>query len=208
MGVAHHSFLYMEQSINTLQQLLFDLAGVLPADTEPLFAMANWVKLEINETYIRKGDTSKRLAFIEQGIIRAYMIKDNGDEATLFLRWEGQFIASHDAIIHHQPSRFIYRALEPVALLEIDYAVLEEILKTHPEYEPLRNFFLMRMLADTLKTMESFVTLSPEERYRDLVSQNFDLVNRVPGKYLASMLGITPVSLSRIRKRMHTKAKP
>lgn len=197
----------MEQSIDTLQQLLFDLAGVLPADTGPLFAMTKSVRLETNETYIRKGDSSQRLAFIEQGIIRAYMIKDNGDEATLFLRWEGQFIASHDTIIHRQPSRFIYRALEPVTLLEIDYEVLEDILKTYPEYEPLRNFFLMRMLADSLKSMEAFVTLSPEERYRDLVADNFNLVNRVPGKYLASMLGITPVSLSRIRKRMHTKGK-
>jgi len=197
----------MLESIDTLQQLLFDLAGVLPADTEPLFAMTRWVQLEANETYIRKGDASRRLAFIEQGIMRAYLIKDNGEEATLFLRWEGQFIASHDTIIHQQPSRFIYKALEPINLLEIDYGVLEDILKLHPEYEPLRNFFLMRMLADSLKTMESFVTQSPEERYRELVTEQFDLINRVPGKYIASMLGITPVSLSRIRKRMHTKTK-
>lgn len=197
----------MVESIDTLQQLLFDLAGVLPTDTEPLFAMTRWVQLEANETYIRKGDTSQRLAFIEQGIMRAYLIKDNGDEATLFLRWEGQFIASHDTIIHHRPSRFVYRALEPIRLLEIDYEVLEEVLKVHPEYEPLRNFFLMRMLADSLKSMESFVTQSPEERYRDLVTEQFSLINRVPGKYIASMLGITPVSLSRIRKRMHVKTK-
>lgn len=197
----------MVESIDTLQQILFELAGVLPTDTEPLFAMTKWVRLEANEAYIREGDTSQRLAFIEQGIMRAYLIKDNGEEATLFLRWEGQFIASHDTIIHHKPSRFIYRALEPVTLLEIDYKVLEDILKIHPEYEPLRNFFLMRMLADSLKIMESFVTQSPEERYRDLVTEQFSLVNRVPGKYIASMLGITPVSLSRIRKRMHLKGR-
>jgi CRP-like cAMP-binding protein len=197
----------MIASIDTLQQILFKLAGILPTDTEPLFSMTKWVRLEANEAYIKAGENSQRLAFIEKGIMRAYLIKDNGDEATLFLRWEGQFIASHDTIIHRQPSRFIYRALEPVTLLEIDYGVLEDILKTHPEYEPLRNFFLMQMLADSLKTMESFVTLSPEERYRDLVTDHFSLVNRVPGKYIASMLGITPVSLSRIRKRMHSKGK-
>ena len=65
----------------------------------------------------------------------------------------------------------------------------------------------MRMLADSLKIMESFVTQSPEERYRELIAERFDLINRVPDKYIASMLGITPVSLSRIRKRMHTKGK-
>lgn len=197
----------MSASITTLQQLLFDLAGVLPADTVPLFAMTRQVKLETNATYIREGDTERRLAFIEQGIMRAYIIKPNGDDATLFLRWEGQFIASHDTIIHRQPSRFIYRALEPVSLLEIDYDVLEEVLKTHPEYEPLRNFFLMRMLSESLSMMESFVTQSPEERYRNLLAGRFDLVNRVPDKYIASMLGITPVSLSRIRKRMLDKGK-
>ncbi|MDR6571152.1 cAMP-binding domain of CRP or a regulatory subunit of cAMP-dependent protein kinases [Chitinophaga ginsengisegetis] len=197
----------MSASITTLQQLLFDLAGILPADTAPLFAMTRQAKLAANETYIREGDTERRLAFIEQGIMRAYIIKSNGDEATLFLRWEKQFIASHDTIIHRRPSRFIYRALEPTTLLEIDYDVLEEVLKTHPEYEPLRNFFLMRMLSESLNIMESFVTLSPEERYRNLLAERFDLVNRVPDKYIASMLGITPVSLSRIRKRMLDKGK-
>ncbi|HEY9258875.1 Crp/Fnr family transcriptional regulator [Chitinophaga sp.] len=197
----------MSISKTTLQQLLFELAGVLPADTTALFAMTREVKLEANEVYIREGETERRLAFIEQGVMRAYIVKDNGDEATLFLRWEEQFIASHDTIINRQPSRFIYRALEPTTLLEMDYDVLEAVLKTHPEYEPLRNFFLMRMLSESLKMMESFVTLSPEERYRNLLTERFDLVNRVPDKYIASMLGITPVSLSRIRKRMHNKGK-
>jgi len=195
----------MNASIDTLQKLLFDLAGVMPGDTEPLFAMTNWVSLEAGETFIRMGDVSRKLAFIEKGIIRSYTVKDNGDEATLFIRYEGQFIASHDTIIHRQPSGFIYRALEPVVLLQIDYDVLEDVLKNHPEYEPLRNFFLMRMLAESLKMMESFVCKSPEERYRELIAERFDLVNRVPDKYIASMLGITPVSLSRIRKRMFMK---
>lgn len=197
----------MRTSIDTLQELLFDLAGIMPADTGPLFAMTTAVSLETNEAYIREGENSRRLAFIEQGIIRVYIIKENGDEATLLLRGEGKFIASHDTIINRQPSRFIYRALEPVKLLQIDYDVLEEILKTHPEYEPLRNFFLMKMLAESLKMLESFVTQSPEERYRELLAERFDLANRVPDKYIASMLGITPVSLSRIRKRMYTKSK-
>ena len=197
----------MRTSIDTLQELLFDLAGIMPADTGPLFAMTTAVSLETNEAYIREGENSRRLAFIEQGIIRVYIIKENGDEATLLLRGEGKFIASHDTIINRQPSRFIYRALEPVKLLQIDYDVLEEILKTHPEYEPLRNFFLMKMLAESLKMLESFVTQSPEERYRELLAERFDLVNRVPDKYIASMLGITPVSLSRIRKRMYIKGK-
>ncbi|TWF42385.1 CRP-like cAMP-binding protein [Chitinophaga polysaccharea] len=197
----------MSASISSLQQLLFELSGVLPADSSPLFAVTRQVKLHANETYIREGDKDRRLAYIEKGIMRAYTLKQNGDEATLFLRWEKQFIASHDTIIHRKPSRFVYRALEDVTLLEIDYDVLEEVMKVYPQFEPLRNFFLLRMLSESLAMMEAFVTLSPEERYRNLLAERFDVVNRVPDKYIASMLGITPVSLSRIRKRMLEKGK-
>ncbi len=192
----------MQAPPSSLVQLLAELTGLLPADATPLFAMTRSVKLEAGEAYIREGDTTKRLAFIERGIMRAYTTKANGEEATLFLRWDGQLIASHDTIIHHQPARFIYRALEPTQLLEMDYDVLESVLREHPEYEPLRNHFLMRMLAETLHAIETFVLWTPQERYQQLVANRLDIVNRVPDKYIASMLGITPVSLSRIRRRI------
>ena len=195
-------------SIPILQQLLFELGGVLPVDTQPLFDMTRNIELPANEAYIQEGDTGKKLAFIERGIMRAYATKDNGDEATLFLRWEGQFIASHDTIIHLRPARFTYRCLEDTILLEMDYDVLEKVLSEHREYEPLRNFFLMKMLAESLEMNESFVMLSAEDRYLKLMHDKFDIVNRVPDKYIASMLGITPVSLSRIRKRLQKAGKP
>lgn len=77
----------------------------------------------------------------------------------------------------------------------------------NPEYEPLRNFVLMSMLSGTLEMIEDFVLFNPEERYIKLISEKFDIVNRVPDKYIASMLGITPVSLSRIRKRIASRKK-
>ncbi len=195
----------MMSAIEKLQELLFELTGVSAEDSLPLFAGVSMVDLGNTQTYIPMGSVSRKLAYIQSGIIRAYTVKANGDDATLFIRNEGQFIASHDSIIFNQPSRFTYHALAPTTLLEIDYDVLEEIFKSHPVYEPLRNFFLMKMLGETLTHIETFVTRSPEERYRTLVTTQSDLVNRVPDKYLASMLGITPVSLSRIRKRMHQK---
>lgn len=78
-------------------------------------------------------------------------------------------------------------------------------MSKHSEFEPIRHFFLLNMLAESLHQIERFLFLSPEEHYRKLTSQLPDIVNRVPDKYIASMLGITPVSLSRIRKRMHEK---
>lgn len=196
---------FSSAAIEILQEFLQKLTGLGPEDTAPLFEASSTVTLQANQIYIPQGDKSKKLAFIEKGVMRAYAIKDNGDEATLYIRWEGQLIASHDTIINLRPSRFIYRALEDCKLLEVDYDVLDNIMRAKPQFEPLRNFFLMRMLSETLDMIESFVFLSPEERYQKLITDKFNIVNRVPDKHLASMLGVTPVSLSRIRKRIQQK---
>lgn len=184
---------------NTLQQLLNSLSGL---DVTPILRMLVQRQLIAGEIYIKERERSKKLAFIEKGIMRAYAVKENGDDATLYIRWEGQLIASHEGIIDNQASHFTYKALEDVSLLEIDYEQLEQFMEQHREYETLRIFFLKNMLSEALGKMETFVLYSPEERYLKLIAGNLDIVNRVPDKYIASMLGVTPVSLSRIRKRL------
>ncbi len=193
--------------LKTIEQITRLIKGISPGEALSLFQMAVPRKLKANEVYIAANDRSRKLAYIEKGVIRTYAVKENGEEATLFIRWEEQFIASHDTIILEQPSRFIYRALEETNLLEIDYDELEKIMREKPAFEPLRIFFLMKMLAESLAQVELFVLFSPEERYQRLLEERFNIVNRVPDKYLASMLGITPVSLSRIRKRLRLKQK-
>jgi CRP-like cAMP-binding protein len=167
-----------------------------------LFGMAQTRKISAGEIYIDEGSTYKKLALIRKGLIRVYCIKPNGDDVTLMLRWEKQFFASHDNIILNQPSRFIYETLEDTVLTEVDYNRIESVLNNNPKLSSYRNLFLLGMLAESLERMESFVLLSPEERYLQLVKNNPNIVNRVHNKYLATLLGITPVSLSRIRHRI------
>jgi len=178
------------------------LEGIPQEDVGLLFSKAEEKHLKAGDIYIRQQEFTKKLAYLQSGIMRTFAVKDNGDEVTLLLRWEDQFIGSHDCILLNKPSKFIYQALEDITLLELDYTIIDEIMHQNPKYEPLRNFVLMTMLGGTLQMLEDFVLLNPEERYLKLIAENFDIVNRVPGKYIASMLGITPVSLSRIRRRI------
>ena len=71
--------------------------------------------------------------------------------------------------------------------------------------EKNRKYILQRLLKESFKRVESFVLLNPEERYLKFIEDNPGLMNRVPNKYIANILGITPVSLSRIRKRIAEK---
>jgi CRP-like cAMP-binding protein len=170
-----------------------------------LFSNATEKCLKPGDIYIAQKQFSKKLAYIKKGVIRTYTVKENGDEATLLLRWDDQFVGSHDCILLQQPSGFIYQALTETDIMEIDYSQVEQIMLDNPKYEPLRNFVLMTMLSGSLKMLEDFILLAPAERYRKLVAENPDIVNRVADKHIASMLGITPVSLSRIRKRISSK---
>lgn len=176
-------------------------------DIMQLATLAKVNSLKAGEVYIKEGAISHTVAYIKSGLIRCYAIQENGDEATLMLRWENQFIASVDTVVYQQPARFTYHALEDSVLLEIDYRKAQSIIDQNPKLSASRNSFLLLMLGQAVARVESFVLLSPQERYLKLLAEKPDIANRVPDKYLATLLGITPVSLSRIRKRIASPGK-
>jgi CRP-like cAMP-binding protein len=171
-------------------------------DILELTRLSKTQKLKAGEIYIAEGSVSHKLAYIKSGLIRTYYLKENGDEITMMLRWENQFLASVDSIIFEQPSRFVYQALEDTTLMEVDYYKAQPIINKSPRLSSSRHSFLLTMLGQAIDRIEDFVLLSPEERYLKLLHEKPNINNRVPDKYLATMLGITPVSLSRIRKRI------
>lgn len=174
-------------------------------DLLPLLHLARPRQLAASQVYIPQNSAHRKIALILRGLIRVYLVKPNGEEITMELNWEDQIVACQDAILLNKPSRFTYQAMEDTDLLEIEYDALQALLERTPKLESTRKYFLMNMLAQSLDRIESFVLLSPEERYRQLVEQKPNIINRVPNKYIATFLGITPVSLSRLRRRMASR---
>lgn len=180
-----------------------DIFKDLPVeDLGALLALAESKRLAAGEVYIPAGTTYYRIAYIRKGLIRTYCTTDADAEVTLMLRWEGQFIGAMDSILFDRPSRYSYQAMEETELVELDYRDAEPIINTRAGLSAARNSFLLHMLSMAMERVENFVLLSPEERYRKMLAEKPDLVNRVADKHLATLLGITPVSLSRIRRRM------
>lgn len=190
------------EKINAYLSLFKELR---PGDVFTLLRAARLRKLAAGEVYIKEGTMGEQLGYIKKGLIRVYQVTEKGEDITLMLRWEDQFIASHDNIFFQKPSRFIYQALEDTLVLEAKYSTIQSILSDNPAFQQPRYYFVMHMLAQSMVRVESFVLLNPEERYLQLIREKPDLVQRVPDKYLATLLGITPVSLSRIRKRIVQK---
>jgi CRP-like cAMP-binding protein len=181
--------------------------GLGMQDLKDLFANTSLKTLEISEYFIREGEQKRHIAYIRKGLIRCFAINEKGDEITTLVRWEDQFIASYDVILYNRPARFDYQALEKTELLVIDYDVAQKILEKNPKLEQGRRHFLLSILQESFERIESFTLHSPEERYIEFVKSKPNIVNRLPDKYIATILGMTPVSLSRIRKRIAIKAK-
>lgn len=179
--------------------------GLTLSDVQVLFQSAKKRSYPIGACLIQEGRVTKDVFLIRKGLVRAYKINKRGDEVTTMMRCENQIIASPDAIFFNQQSQFYYEALEATDVFSMDYDVLQNVISNNPKLESNRKFILQNILKETLKRIDSFVLLSPEERYLEFIKDNPALANRVPDKHIANVLGFTPVSLSRIRKRIVSK---
>lgn len=161
---------------------------------------------EKGEFLIQAGSTSTEVYFIRKGLIRSYSIDEMEDEITFQLFPEDHLVTNLHAVLFNEPSKFYYQALEKSKAYSIDYDAFFEMVSKNPTLMGRNRVnFGQRAMKQAFQRVESFVFLSPEERYKKYVQDYPNVVNRAPDKYIANVLGITPVSLSRIRKRIATK---
>ncbi|MGB1248949.1 MAG: Crp/Fnr family transcriptional regulator [Chitinophagales bacterium] len=179
--------------------------GLTIQDMELFYQNTNQRELAANQIYIHEGSNQKTVAYIKKGLIRSFSIQENGEEITNQLLWEDNFIASPDVILFNRTSRFTIQAIEKTVLLEINYDSLQHIINENLKYEQVRIHFLHKIIKNSIDELNSFKLLNAEERYLKFIHDKPDINNRVPNKYIANVLGITPVSLSRIRKRLAEK---
>ena len=171
-------------------------------DASQLIKAARSKSFKKKEIIISEGSSRNEVFFVRKGIIRQYIINEKGEDITFRLIPENFIIANVDIVLYKQPSRFYYEALEKTKTFSLEYDVIQSIVSNNPELQSNRVQFTQRMMKEMHRRIESFVLYTPEERYLKYLEDYPDVANRVPDKYLSSVLGITPVSLSRIRKRI------
>lgn len=157
--------------------------------------------LQRRQTLLLQGDVSCHAYFIESGCLRLWYNDDGNDISVQFFQ-PGEIVASLESFLKGEPSRFGIEAIVPSTVRVIDKSSFEEHLKASGG---LRDFLfdaLLTRLSDYQTLFLNRIMDSPEKRYRHLLAQNPGLFEVVPQHYIASFLGVTPVSLSRIRKKV------
>lgn len=147
-----------------------------------------------------EGKVARELFFIVKGLVRLYYTKD-GEEITGFIFREHLFAGSYDSFLRQAPSIQTLEAIEDCDLLVINYKGLNALYDAIPKMQILGRKVAEQRFINGQMILSSFILDSPEERYRKFEAQHGDLLLRVPHHIIASYLGMTPVSMSRIRKR-------
>ena len=151
---------------------------------------------------LSEGDIATKLFFVISGCLRAYFIKENGIEITSQFFIEGQMVASFESAMTGTSSRLYIDAIEDSTVGFIKIKDLKKIMSESGAGRDHFSRFLISRLIYYMNLHASFILDNPEKRYLKLIQENPELVSRLPQQYIASYLGITPVSLSRIRARI------
>lgn len=144
------------------------------------------------------GHTCKTIYFINHGVARIYYLKDGADITESF-SFEGQIIARVESLFTGKPSRKAIQVIEDSELVAINASQLFKLYDQFPEIERLFRLIFESAYVDTVNRIEGIQFNAAEERYNALIKEAPNVLKRVPLKYVASYLGITQVSLSRIR---------
>lgn len=150
---------------------------------------------------LKEGDHSQFLYFIKKGCLRLWFNND-GRDITLQFFFEGQAVASIESFMNEQPSNFTLESIEPCELIYISKHDFESLMKNNAELQEGFRKVLFARMGNYANLFLSRIKDSPQKRYEDLMKNHPEIIQRVPQHYIASYLGITPISLSRIRNRI------
>jgi len=149
---------------------------------------------------LKEGRICSQSSFIKNGLIRIYAVK--GDrEVTQWISTPGYFITDLASFTFNTPARWNMQALTDCELYTIEKQVYNGLGEAVPQWHQLEKLFIAKCFIILEERVNSHLFMTAEERYQQLVAKQPELFNQVPLQYLASMLGMTPETLSRLRKK-------
>lgn len=157
------------------------------------------------EILVDLGDVARETYFILEGYIRFYYLTDDGREVTGFIFKPGDFGSSGESFFSQTPSLQVLEAVTDGRVLSLSNQALNGLYRSVPRLNVFVRRLLESRMVNAQRVVASLIMHKPEERYGRFVEEQSELVRDVPQHILASYLGITPVSLSRIRRRRAEK---
>ncbi len=193
-------------SDTSLQTFRIEMEAYVCFSDEEWTALKQYIELKTlkkKDHFAVSGKVCDHIGFIVSGSVRYYHVKD-GTEITGYFSFENDFVSSYKSYVTRTPGTGYIQALEDTELVLISYKSMQQMLN-HPllayKMERFGRLVAEHYICCYEDRISSFILQSPEERYLKMLETDPYIMQRIPQHYVANYLGITPVSLSRIRKR-------
>lgn len=170
------------------------------ADLENIISNFREIRLKKNDYFLKQGQRSYDYVFIQSGGLRIYL--ENEDrQITVWLAFENYFFAELSSLKNNTPSRLNIQAFENCLLYIIPFEKMEQLYVQYPSWQKFGREIWEQAYLNVIEGIIAHQTMTAEERYLMCLQQP-EIMQRVPLKYMASFLGITTTSLSRLRKKI------
>jgi len=183
-----------------LEQYLQAYFKLRPEELREIVALFSFKELKKGDFLLHTGSYCTQLCFVSTGILRLYALVDD-KEVTQWISTQGHFVTDLSSFMFDLPARWHIHALTDCSFYSIqksDYQVIEKYV---PRWNEIEKAFLSECFASIEDRIFRHLSMSAEERYAFFFEQNPALFNQIPLQYIASMLGMTPETFSRIRKK-------
>src|SRR5210317_1196939 len=157
-------------------------------------------EIKKGDYFLKEGQYVRQMGFVEKGILREFLYV-NEKEVTKWFSTSGYFAVDLSGFLFDKKSKVSYQAISDVEILAISKENYRKISARVPRWDKLEKLFLAKCFTVLENRVVSHLALSAEERYNQLFTFNPTLFNEVPLNQIASMLGMTAETLSRIRKQ-------
>jgi hypothetical protein len=158
-------------------------------------------KLAKGDYHSRQGGQCWRLSFVSEGLLRMYRLHDDRD-ITHWISGPSYFATDLNSFLYGESCRWEIQALSEVKMQTISKADYDRMAANVPDWKHYENQFLAKCFAILEERMFAQLSLSAAERYAVMMAQQPNLIREVPLHYLASMLGMKPETLSRVRRKL------
>ncbi len=184
-----------------LKQFVTQFANLSQEEWEAVKPFIKVRKLKKNEYFIREGEIARYISFTQEGYLRV-LYNHDGDEITRDISPLHTFVTALPSYVSQTPSFEIIQAITDCELFVIYRDNLEALYDRYNNWQRVGRRVMEEMFVQTQSRIYAFITQPAEVRYKEMMKQFPDIFQHVPLQYIASYLGITSQSLSRLRRTM------
>jgi CRP-like cAMP-binding protein len=162
-------------------------------------------KVAKNEFLLREGEICLDTFFVEKGLLRMFSLDKNGKEHVIQFAPENWLISDRSSLNFNEKSKFYIEAIEDTEVYILGNDFFTKIIENYPHIAERNDLLLQKHIRNLQNRVNSLLADTAEERYMNFIKMYPDILLRVPQWMVASYLGITPESLSRVRKELARK---